>query len=390
MSHWLSRLLERQQVLVTLGNGGVGKTTLAAALALQGALRGRRTLVLTIDPARRLAGALGLEEFTAERQRVPLEGLVPATAGQPGELWVMMLDAPRTFAALVARHASNDEARERIFGHRLYRHMVDALAGSHDLAALEKLHELLEEHRYDLIVLDTPPKEHAFDFLDAPSRLLALVAQSRLHWLLLPMAGFGLQQVGGLRSLPTRLILRSLSRFTGQGVLQDLATLTLALLDLSTGFKERAARVEQLLASQGCSFLVVTIPDPFTAADALDQRQKLLDSGLPFAGFLVNRCQRIPSHAPDEGEDMEQLAEQLSSQDEVAGLLPLVRLRPMLLRLGHGLALLRDIARQERETIARLRGQGAASSPLLEIPELDEEIHSVRQLLRFGGLLVEG
>lgn len=388
MTHWLGELIERQQVLVILGSGGVGKTTLAAAIALQGALRGRRTLVLTIDPARRLAGALGLEELTVERQRVPLEGLVPGTAVK-GELWALMLDAPRTFDALVARYASSDEAKERILHHRLYRHMVDALAGSHDLAALEKLHELLDEGGYDLVVLDTPPKEHAFDFLDAPSRLLALVSQARLGWLLRPMAGLGEpHRGGGLRMLPTRLILRTLSRFTGADVLRDLATLTLALLDLSAGFRDRVARVAGLLQSPDCSFLVATMPDPFTVSEAQGQRDKLLGSSLPFAGFLVNRCQRVPQHAPSADEDLEQLAEQLARQPEVAEIVPPSRLQPLLVRLGQGLSLLRELAEQERQAIARLRGQAEDESPLLAIPELDEEIHSVSQLLRFGTLLV--
>jgi anion-transporting ArsA/GET3 family ATPase len=390
----LVRLLAKKRVIVTLGSGGVGKTTLAAALALQAAWRGRRTLVLTIDPARRLADALGLAALTTERQAVPLAGLAgpaaPGSSAGAGELWAMMLDAPRTFDALVSRHSSSEQARERIVGHRLYRTMVDALAGSHDLAAMEQLYQLTSEGLYDLVVLDTPPKEHAFDFLDAPSRLLGLVSQSRLRWLLLAMAGEGGEGsgLGTLLSLPPKLILPTLARFTGQETLRDLATLTLALLDLGTGFAERAARVEELLRGPDCSFLVVTRPDPLTVEEALGQRRKLADLRLPFGGYLVNRCQRVDPAAPPPGTDYGRLAYELAASSVAPLLPPAGRLVPLLERLGEGLALVRELAAHQAQTLAPLATDGPDPPLRLEIPEFDEEIHSLEQLRRFGGLFL--
>ncbi len=389
-SEWLRDALDQRTVLVTLGSGGVGKTTLAATLALQAALRGRRCLVLTIDPARRLATALGLEALLPTPQRVPLDGLAASAAG--GELWAMMLDAGQSFDALVRRHASSPEAQERITQHRLYRHMSEALAGTHDLAALEQLHDLHQQARYDLIVLDTPPKEHAFDFLDAPARFAGLLAQSRLRWLLEPMADP--EGVGGLRHLTARLIVRTLSGFTGPDVLRDLATLTLALFDLGQGIEERAQRVEALLAGGSCGFFVVTRPDPMTVAEALGQHSKLRAKGFPFAGFLVNRCHALPASAPaaDAGDALPAaLAERLRREQGV----PLERGLPLVTRLLEALELLRRTCQREAETLARLEQAwppelAASERHLLRVPELDEEVHTVAQVLRFGERLLGG
>ena len=397
MRGWLESLFLDKRVLVALGSGGVGKTTLAATIALQAALAGRRALVLTIDPARRLATALGLRELSAEPQRVPLTEMEPSTPAGRGELQAMMLDASRSLDSLVSHHASTPEARERIFGHRLYRQMVEALAGTHDLAAMEELYKLVERDEHDLIVLDTPPKEHAFDFLDAPSRLIGLLAQTRLKWLLLRMTGLG--KGSHLKDLTARLVLRTLSRFTGPEVLRDLASLSLAMLDLGEGLKQRSRRVQELLASEHCAFLVVTRPDPFTVNEALSQRRKLGKKGLPFGGFLVNRCHYLPEVSPGSGEDPLLLATLLSSRPEVADLLPPEQLRPLLERLLQGLELIRIISEQERSAIARLRREGAgpvagprpgsSQTPIMEIPELPEEIHSTPQLLRFGRRLIQ-
>lgn len=406
MSRWLAEQVERKHVLVTLGSGGVGKTTLAATLALQGALRGRRTLVLTIDPARRLASALGLASIRPEPQQVPLDD-VPWAAGAPrGELWAMMLDAAHSLEQLVTRHASGPAARQRILGHRLFHHMAEALAGSHDLAALEQLHELVHQGRYDLIVLDTPPKEHAFDFLDAPGRFVALLAQARLRWLLEPMAaGRGAGVVAGLKGLPARLILRTLATFTGSDVLRDLATLTLALFDLGEGLRERVATLEALLASERCSFLIVTRPEAFTVAEALGQRSKLCNKQLPFGGFIVNRCHELPMGAPDVATDAHAVAAELAASAAWSGAGPPVpELEELLVRLHRGQELVRRLDAQERAASAPLsqpcgrneahrcpRGACAIAEGggrQLRIPELNQDVHSLHQLLRFGADLL--
>jgi len=405
MSGWLSEQVRGKQVLVTLGSGGVGKTTLAATLALQGALHGRRTLVLTIDPARRLATALGLESIRPEPQRVQLEGVAAVPGQRHGELWAMMLDAAHSLEQLVTRHASSPEARDRILGHRLFQHMAEALAGSHDLAALEQLYDLVQQERYDLIVLDTPPKEHAFDFLDAPGRFVALLAQARLRWLLEPMAAGRAGRVSGLKGLPARLILRTLATFTGREVLRDLASLTLALFDLGTGLQERVATVEALLASERCSFLIVTRPEPFTVAEALGQRSKLCNKLLPFAGFVVNRCHVLPEGAERPGGSGSAVAAELAAATEAAPLsVAPPELEDLLARLHRGQELVRRLWDQERAAMGPLhlpcgrsdahrcpRGAcvvGDGGVRVLRVPELNQEVHSLRQLLRFGADLL--
>ncbi|MEY2425854.1 MAG: hypothetical protein QOI61_1426, partial [Actinomycetota bacterium] len=201
-------LAVNKNVIVCCGSGGVGKTTTAAALAVEAAARGRRACVVTIDPARRLADALGLGELTNEPREVK---------GQwPGELWALMLDTKSTFDAIVAKYAASSEQADRIIGNRLYRNISGALSGTQEYMAMEKLHELHASGQFDVIVIDTPPTRNALDFLDAPRRITRFLDNRLFRLLIMPTTSY-LRAV----SAATQRILRTIARVVGAEVVDD-------------------------------------------------------------------------------------------------------------------------------------------------------------------------
>ena len=275
------------RVYVICGSGGVGKTTTSAALAVRLAQAGARTLVLTIDPARRLADALGIGTIGNATQRV--EGIPGAAA-----LDAMMLDAKQTFDALVTRHARTSEARDRILRNRIYTFVSTRLPGVHEYMAMEKLHELATTGRWDAIVLDTPPSAHALDFLAAPARMANLMDEGVMRWLVLPTTR------GGWRMLErgSELLAGVLNSMLGERTIGDIAEFFSAFQGLWDGFRERSNAVRALLAAPSTRFLLVTTPAPGARAEAIAVLDVLAQRGLPFAGFLVNRC-AAPPHAGD-------------------------------------------------------------------------------------------
>ena len=239
--------LERKQVCICAGSGGVGKTTTSAAIALGMAARGKKVAVLTIDPARRLANSLGLRELGNEERRVEVE--------LDGELWAMMLDAKRTFDELIECHAPDERTRDAVLSNRIYQELSNAVAGSQEYMAMEKLHELHQEGRYDLLVLDTPPTRNALDFLDAPRQL------SRVHRLALAAAAAAPGRLG-LKVLGrgSDVAFSVMKRATGVDLLQDLSEFFSAFGDMTDGFRERAGRVNELLGARSTAFVLVTSP----------------------------------------------------------------------------------------------------------------------------------
>ena len=180
--HSLAPLIDSHKVALAVGCGGVGKTTVSAAMALSAARAGKRVLCLTIDPARRLANALGLDELTGEAHEVSAERLASVGVSGSGSLTVMMLDTKQTFDELVTRHASSPAARDRILNNRLYQYVSTSLAGTQEYMAMEKLVAVNSDPSFDLIVLDTPPTSNALDFLDAPERLVEAIDSAAMRW----------------------------------------------------------------------------------------------------------------------------------------------------------------------------------------------------------------
>jgi anion-transporting ArsA/GET3 family ATPase len=280
--------VEGRRIVVCCGAGGVGKTTVSAGLGLGLARRGTRTAVVTIDPARRLATALGMAGLGDEPRRVP------ADLGPDGaELWALQLDAKATFDRLVAREAPTAEARERILENRIYRHLSGAVAGAQDYMAVERLHELVEEGSFDAIVLDTPPSQNALDFLDAPARITRFIEGRALRLLLRPpVPGAGL----GRRVLAagTSTAFSILQRLTGAQLMRDLSDFLGAFDGMYDGFAARAKAISALLRSPEAGFVVVAAPNSEAVEQAVALGRRLDEDGYPLAGLVLNRVHPLP------------------------------------------------------------------------------------------------
>ncbi len=283
--HRIEALLQQKKIVLCLGGGGVGKTTVSAALALAAALRGRRVALLTIDPAKRLKDALGMPELASEPTHVCLDGL----GGIPGgELVAQMLDAKRTFDQLVARFAPSLDAAERILKNRLYQYVSGALAGSQEYMALEKLYEIATADKYDLIVIDTPPTHHALDFLDAPRRMLDLLSSRALSILQRPsLALFGVGSRIAQAALET--ILRALERFTGLRLLAEVADFIGGFEGMIDGFQNRADAVRRLLRDPETAAVLVTSAEPLTVEETAAFYRELDRAGLFVGAVVMNR-----------------------------------------------------------------------------------------------------
>jgi anion-transporting ArsA/GET3 family ATPase len=365
----LEDLLAGTTICVCVGSGGVGKTTTSAAIAAGMAARGKRVAVLTIDPAKRLADSLGLAELANEETRVD-PALFTAAGVDPGEgeLWATMLDAKATFDEMVARYAPDREAEERILANRIYQEISSALAGSQEYMAMEKLYEIHEQGRYDLLVLDTPPSRNALDFLDAPQRLVQFIEGRSLRLFLRP-AGIGARIAGGGASV----VFSALSRLTGIDLMRDLSEFFGATRGMIGGFRERAERVSGLLASEGTRFVIVCGP----AGDAVEEdaflREKLRDGGLPLGAVVVNRV-----HGEDGASiDLAAAEAKLGELIEDPGLVERILAANA---SGHALA-----ERDER-SVASLADR-IGDSPLIRVPELTDEVHDLAGLLGLDAYL---
>jgi len=292
----LPGILRDRHILVCVGAGGVGKTTVAAALALEAARRGRRTCVITIDPARRLADALGVADLDNQPRQLAADRQSELGIADAGGLWAMMLDMKRTFDDLVERFAPDGESQERILHNPIYQHVSDALAGSAEYSAMEKVYELAEREEFDLIVVDTPPSQHALDFLEAPQRLIEFLDSRLVRMLVHPAFaagrfGFRVFQRGAQR------VLQVIERVSGVGFLEDVSDFLLAIEGMSEGFRERATRVRSLLLGSDSAFVLVSGPQRRSLDDAERFLARLEQTGVPLAGVVVNRVRGWPEES---------------------------------------------------------------------------------------------
>lgn len=295
----LQRLTANRRVVVCAGAGGVGKTTIAAALSLSAAGRGRRVLCLTIDPARRLADSLGLTLAPGVEAEVAPERLAAVGAGTTGSLSVAMLDPKQTFDDLVARHASSPAAAQKILQNQFYRHVSTSLAGTQSYMAMEKVLAVLKSGRYDLIVLDTPPTSEALDFLDAPERLVEALDSPAMRWLvqaIQPTGGFSMR----LLARGVAALLRTMGRMTGRGFLEDMAAFVGELNELFGGFKERASEVSRAFRAPDFGYLLVAAPSAPALEEARFFAERLRRSGLRADALVLNRVHSAAAPAPTE------------------------------------------------------------------------------------------
>jgi anion-transporting ArsA/GET3 family ATPase len=285
MANTLESIVDDRHVVICCGTGGVGKTTTAAAIALEAARRGRRACVVTIDPARRLANALGLEALSNSATAIDHERWDPERAST-GALFALMLDPKHTFDGLVTRYAETTEQAERILQNRFYRNISGALGGTQEYMAMEKLHELYSEGSFDIVVVDTPPTRHALDFVDAPARLLRLFDNRLFRIMMMPTRAS--MKVAGV-ALQT--LLRTMSRVVGREVVDDVIAFFRAFEGMEAGFRERAAHVQALIADPKTAFVLVTTP----RRDAVDEAdyfaRRLIELDLDVEALIVNRVQ---------------------------------------------------------------------------------------------------
>jgi anion-transporting ArsA/GET3 family ATPase len=356
--------LEGKRVVICLGAGGVGKTTTSAALALGLAARGQKVAVVTIDPAKRLAAALGLEELSGEPRRIEPELLSAQGVNVSGELWAMMLDAKRTFDEIVARLAPDQQARDEILANAVYRELSSAVAGSHELSAIAKLYELYEEHDFDVIVLDTPPSRNALDFLGAPTRLLGFLEGRALQVFLAP-SGLTARIFGR----GTGLAFAIFARVTGIDMLGELSRFFRSLSGVIDGFGERTRSVAALLRAPETGFLIVASPEPEPAREAVYLADQLASAGMQRGVLVVNRVHEDGLHGHSAAATAQLLAGELGER--------------LAARVARNLADFDLLARRDREVIARLSAALEERKPLL-VPYLDQEIQDLLGLARIA------
>jgi anion-transporting ArsA/GET3 family ATPase len=377
-------MLTDKRIVVCVGPGGVGKTTTAAALALAAARRGLRTLVLTIDPAKRLANSLGLRELGHDAQRVD-PALVRAGQTGPagrGELYAMMLDQKRAFDEIVESHAKDPAAIQRILQNRVYQQISGNLAGAQEYAAMVKLHDFDKTGEWDLIVVDTPPTAHALDFLDAPGKLSEAIDSPAIEWFRKMQGGSG--SSWSLLGRSGSFVLKRLAKFVGSRFLDDLAAFFTEFNDILGGFRSRAEETFALLRQPKVGFVLVASPEPIAIREALYFHQRLAVASMPFVGFVANRVHQGSGVTA-----------------EVSDILPLLTAQPSVTALGLSGTTLRIVAESlvsshknaeilaaaDRESIGQLVSAMNGKGVMIEVPLLPEDVHDVSRLISLGQYL---
>lgn len=386
-------LVRDRRIIVCVGTGGVGKTTLAASFALAGARLGRRTAVLTIDPARRLADALGLELLGNQPTDIPRERLTALGVPPEGRLAALMLDMKRTFDDLVTRFTESEEARDRILGNRIYQHVSDALAGSAEYSAMEKVFELSERRDFDLIVVDTPPSQHALDFLEAPRRLVEFLDSRIVQVLLHPAFAAGRFGVRIFQRGSER-VLQLIERVSGVSFLEDISEFLLAFEGMSEGFRERAREVQARLVGPDAAFVLAASPAKQSIRHALGMLERLTAARVPLAGVVVNRMHLWPGADPTPEQvptaDRRSEAETALASafaDSEGGGFPAAAAARAALAAADGYAAL---VRSDAEATAELGKRVARSGGFVRcIPELSGDVHDLEGLALVADLVLQ-
>jgi anion-transporting ArsA/GET3 family ATPase len=390
----LEPLLAAREVAVYCGSGGVGKTSVAAASALAAAVRvGGKVLVLTIDPARRLADALGLEAVGNVARRVPLDAYVALGVEPRGELWAAMLDTKRSWDELVLRHAPDEATAYRILDNRLYHNITSRFVQSHDYIAMERLYEIHASGAYDLIVIDTPPTRNAIDFLEAPARMAEFFGGRLLRWLTMPYR-LGGGRGGRVLNVASRPFYQMADRILGSQFLQDIAEFFLNFQSMYSGFVERARAVEQLLHDRRTTFAVVTTLEGAPLREAERFCEELARRNFHLGALVLNKT--LPEYLLSrEGEvaasvlarDRDAIASKLCA----LGVEPLGRVADTARVLGTLADSFRNyevVARREAELRTELaRVTTAGPEVVVSVPSFESDIADVAGLARIGEVL---
>ncbi len=370
----LQSLINAKRILVVMGPGGVGKTTLAAALGLQASVQGRRALVLTIDPAMRLADALGLGALAAgDHHRLEEETLAGSGVPARRPLSVAMLDTGRSLTALINREVSDPERRRRILENPFFDRLCQDLVGSREYAAMEEIHHLYLRSAYDLLIVDTPPTTHGLDFLEAPDRVLDVLEHDSYRWLMRPalLAGkLGLKVLdfsGGY-------VIRTLSKFTGIQFLKDLAAFIDLFSGLMEGFRQRASEIRSILTADASAFLLVTTPDPGRSEECRYLNRRLSRRRLAPGAVLANRVTPAPAPLPRQPGWRRELTDALAS----GGTGPDAEKMVAAMQRAH--QMLSELAERDRQRLDGLNESLSGHGRLVEVPLLEEDVHDIAGL----------
>ncbi len=369
----LRKVIDSHRVIVTVGSGGVGKTTSAASIAVYAALSGKRVLCLTIDPARRLANSLGLSQMTTSEQEVPASLFAAQGLVLKGSLAAMMLDTKRTFDELITRTATSEEAKRRILDNQIYHYVSRSLAGTQEYMAMEKLHQVRMDPQWDLIVLDTPPTQNALDFLDAPERLIDAIDSPATRWF---VQAFQSSAKGTFSILGrgASLVFKGLSKFTGAEFLERVAEFIAGLNDMFGGFRERAGQVAAALRSPDVAFVVVTSPSPMAIREARFFSDRLREANMKRDGIVVNQVH--PTY-PESTPDTAHIASVLGADVTPA----------LATRLAQALDDERRRGAIDRKETDALRAHIGDEVAFVEVPAFETDVHDLRALARVASYL---
>lgn len=373
----MKELIEEKKLLICVGAGGVGKTSLSATIGLQAAIMGRKVLVLTIDPAKRLANSLGLEKFGNTETKIDLSSFDDAR----GELWAMMLDGQKTFNELIENLSDDDETRERILNNNIYQGITDTIVGNQEYMATEKLYDVVSSGRYDLVILDTPPVKNALDFLDSPGRMARFVDKRVMKWFLTSKT----KKKGLLSRLLTgtsAVLFKILGYIFGQEFLEDIAVFFINFRDLYEGFQERHSAVEQIFRDKGTSFLIICAPHEPALEVADFFLKELSNRNMHTPAVIANQCHQaqyedldpysiLQEHAQDSAQE---LKEHTAST--------------LLARMKTAHRRLRNLAREESRLLSLLQKKLEPHQEMYKIPRFHGEVHDIHALRKVGKALL--
>jgi anion-transporting ArsA/GET3 family ATPase len=372
----LEQLYAAKEIVIHCGSGGVGKTTTAAAAAAEAAIHlGGKVLVLTVDPAKRLANALGLEQFGNVETRVPPEAFATANVEPRGELWAAMLDTKQSWDDLIRRHAPDAKTREAILANPLYQNLMGRFVQSHDYIAMERLYDIHSAGTYDLIVVDTPPTRNAIDFLEAPARMADFFSSRFLRWLTMPARS----RVVNFASKPFYTVA---DRILGSQFLEDIAEFFLLFQSMYDGFVERANAVTRVLGDRRTTFVVVSTLESSPVREAEFFIRELNARNLHLGAIVLNKV--LPKYLLDQGATA--VAQRLSSDSpKLAAMLTLnaepQQVERVLREIGESFLNFQVVAKREAEVRAEL---AAAPDVVATVPYFDSDIYDLQGLIRLG------
>jgi anion-transporting ArsA/GET3 family ATPase len=371
----LTAVVDGHDVIVVCGTGGVGKTTVSAALALGAAMAGKRALVMTIDPARRLADALGVEGRLNEETPIDVEALLGVTLPNGGSLSAMMLDAKRTWDSVVQKFAKDAATRQRILGNHYYQRASQSLSGSQEYMAMEQLLDVVARGDYDLVVLDTPPSRNALDFLEAPGRMVAMLADGALKWLRTDEGSrFSASRAGSLLFGKGRQAMFGVfERFLGTEVISGISEFVTAMGGLLDGMRIRAGEVKLLLEGDAVAFVLVASPNRISLSEALYFHERLAEAGISFQAFVINRVRPTSADLLDVPRSSEGIFEARPDDAPWNEVVDAVWANHR--RRARWAAV-------DRHHIDALKEHAGDSLPYVEVPELEGEVHDLEALSR--------